>query len=141
VAPFLHANCTILPLNIHLHRNQLHHLPHLLLLPHPDHHLLLNGLWSLNLSSCRQLDLGVLLRVLWLRTVIVKPHLRMFKSFIRRSSLLWELHSFEFLLVFFISQTGISLCGDVNRIVTRLITRGVVVLRLQRFGSLDLQQD
>jgi len=43
--------------------------------------------------------------------------------------------------VFFVSQAGISLRGKVNRIVTRLITRGVVVLRLQEFGSLDLKPD
>ena len=43
--------------------------------------------------------------------------------------------------MFFVSQAGISLRGKVNRIVTRLITRGVVVLRLQEFGSLDLKPD
>jgi len=41
-----------------------------------------------------------------------------------------ELRTFEFLLVFFVSQAGISLLGKVNRIVTWLITRGVMVLRL-----------
>ena len=40
-----------------------------------------------------------------------------------------ELRSFEFLLVFFIALAGISLLGEVNWVVTRLITRGVVVLR------------
>jgi hypothetical protein len=43
--------------------------------------------------------------------------------------------------VFFVSQAGISLLGEVNQVVTRLITRGVVVLRLQGFGSLDLKPD
>jgi hypothetical protein len=43
----------------------------------------------------------------------------------------FELRSSEFLLVFFVSQAGISLRGEVNRLETRLITRGVVVLRLQ----------
>jgi hypothetical protein len=49
--------------------------------------------------------------------------------------------SFEFLLVFFISQAGISLRGEVNWIVTRLITRGIVVLRLQGSRSLVLKPD
>ena len=42
--------------------------------------------------------------------------------------------SFEFLLVFFIVLAGISLLGKVNRVVTRLLTRGVVVLRLLDSG-------
>jgi hypothetical protein len=42
-----------------------------------------------------------------------------------------KLRSSKFLLVFFVSQAGISLRGEVNRLETRLITRGVVVLRLQ----------
>ena len=45
-------------------------------------------------------------------------------------SAIW-LHSFEFLLVFFVVLAGIILLGEVNRIVTQLITRGVVVLILQ----------
>jgi hypothetical protein len=36
---------------------------------------------------------------------------------------------------------GIRLCGEVNRIVTRLITRGDVVLRLQDSGLCDLKSD
>jgi hypothetical protein len=51
------------------------------------------------------------------------------------------MRSFEFLLVLFISQAGIILLGEVNQVVTRLITRGVVVLRLQGFGSSDLEPD
>jgi hypothetical protein len=43
--------------------------------------------------------------------------------------------------VFFVSQAGISLLGEVNRIVTRLITSEVVVLMLQGFVSLDLKPD
>jgi len=46
----------------------------------------------------------------------------------------FELRSFEFLLVFFVALAGISLLGEVNRVVTRLITRGVVVLRLLDSG-------
>jgi hypothetical protein len=42
-----------------------------------------------------------------------------------------ELRSSEFLLVLFVSQAVISLGGKVNRLETRLITREVVVLRLQ----------
>ena len=42
--------------------------------------------------------------------------------------------SFEFLLVFFVALAGISLLGEVNRVVTWLITRGVVVLRLLDSG-------
>ena len=42
--------------------------------------------------------------------------------------------SFEFLLVFFVALARISLLGEVNRVVTRLITRGVVVLRLLDSG-------
>jgi len=42
--------------------------------------------------------------------------------------------SFEFLLVFFISQVEISPLSEVNRIVTWLIIRGVKVLRLQGSG-------
>jgi hypothetical protein len=42
-----------------------------------------------------------------------------------------ELRSSKFLLVFFVLQVGISLRGEVNRLETRLIIRGVVVLRLQ----------
>ena len=44
------------------------------------------------------------------------------------------MRSFEFLLVFFVALAGISLLGEVNRVVTRLITRGVVVLRLLDLG-------
>jgi hypothetical protein len=36
--------------------------------------------------------------------------------------------------VFFVSQAGISLLGEVNRVVTRLITRGDMVLRLRDTG-------
>ena len=43
--------------------------------------------------------------------------------------------SFEFLLAFFVALAGISLLGEVNRVVTRLITRGVVVLRLLDSGE------
>jgi hypothetical protein len=43
--------------------------------------------------------------------------------------------------VFFVSQAGISFRGEVNRIVTLLITRGIVVLRLQGSRSLDLKPD
>ena len=42
--------------------------------------------------------------------------------------------SFEFLLVFFVALAGISLLGEVNWVVTRLITRVVVVLRLLDSG-------
>ena len=42
--------------------------------------------------------------------------------------------SFKFLLVFFVALAGISLLGEVNRVVTRLIARGVVVLRLLDSG-------
>jgi hypothetical protein len=42
-----------------------------------------------------------------------------------------KLRSSEFLLVFFVSQAGISLRGEVNRLETQLIARGVVVLKLQ----------
>ena len=41
------------------------------------------------------------------------------------------LYSSLFLLVFFIALAEISLRSEVNRVVTQLITRGVVVLRLQ----------
>jgi hypothetical protein len=63
----------------------------------------------------------------------------MCQSFICRVTIL-RAASFEFLLVFFILQAGISLRGEVNRIVTRLITR-IVVLRLQGSRSLDLKPD
>ena len=46
----------------------------------------------------------------------------------------FELRSFEFLLVFFVALAGISLLGEINRVVTRLINRGVVVLRLLDSG-------
>ena len=36
--------------------------------------------------------------------------------------------------MFFVSFVRISLLGEVNRVVTRLITRGVVVLRLLHSG-------
>ena len=36
--------------------------------------------------------------------------------------------------MFFVALAGISLLGEVNRVVTRLITRGVVVLRLLDSG-------
>jgi hypothetical protein len=36
---------------------------------------------------------------------------------------------------------GISLCGEVNQIVTWLITKGDVVLRLQGLGLCDLKPD
>ena len=36
--------------------------------------------------------------------------------------------------MFFVVLAGISLSGEVNRVVTRLITRGVVVLRLLHSG-------
>ena len=42
--------------------------------------------------------------------------------------------SFEFLLVFFVALAEISLLSEVNRVVTWLITRGVVVLRLLHSG-------
>ena len=42
--------------------------------------------------------------------------------------------SFKFLLVFFVVFAGISLLGEVNQVVIRLITRGVVVLRLLDLG-------
>ena len=42
--------------------------------------------------------------------------------------------SFELLLVFFVALAEISLLGEVNRVVTRLITREVVVLRLLNSG-------
>jgi hypothetical protein len=45
------------------------------------------------------------------------------------------------LRVFFVSQAGIILRDEVNRVVTRLITRGIVVLRLQGSRSLDLKPD
>ena len=45
------------------------------------------------------------------------------------TSAIW-LYSSLFLLVFFVALTGISLRSEVNWIVTRLITRGVVMLRL-----------
>jgi hypothetical protein len=45
-----------------------------------------------------------------------------------------ELCTFKFLLVFFDSHAGISLPGVVNQIVTRLITREEVVLRLKGSG-------
>ena len=40
----------------------------------------------------------------------------------------------EFFLVFFIKLAGIILLGEVNCVVTQLITRGVVVLRLLDSG-------
>ena len=75
-----------------------------------------------------------MLRFILSRTVVavhrfVRPQL---VRFCRVTS--FELHSFEFLLVFFIALAGISLLGEVNRVVTRLITRGVVVLRLLDSG-------
>ena len=66
----------------------------------------------------------------------MRPQLRE----INYSSTIW-LCSFLFLLVFFVAQVGISLLGEVNRIVTRLITRGDVVLRLQGLGLCDLKPD
>jgi hypothetical protein len=56
------------------------------------------------------------------------------------TSVIW-LRSFSFLLVFFDSQARISLRGEVNRVVTRLIIRGVVVLRLQGSDLCGLKQD
>jgi hypothetical protein len=50
--------------------------------------------------------------------------------------ILLELPSSEFLSMFFDLEVGISLFCDVNRIVTRLITIGEVVLRLQSSGLL-----
>ena len=52
-----------------------------------------------------------------------------------------ELRSFEFLLVFFVSQAGISLLGEVNRLgdtVDNLRSRGA---KIAGFGSLDLKSD
>ena len=44
------------------------------------------------------------------------------------------MRSFEFFLVFFVALAGISFSGEVNQVVIRLITRGVVVLRLLGSG-------
>ena len=52
-----------------------------------------------------------------------------------------ELRSLEFLLVFFVSQAGISLLGEVNRLgdmVDNLRSRGA---KIAGFGSLDLKPD
>jgi hypothetical protein len=52
-----------------------------------------------------------------------------------------ELHSFEFLLVFFVSQAEISLLGKVNRFgdtVDNPRSRGA---NIAGFGSLDLKLD
>ena len=56
------------------------------------------------------------------------------------TSAIW-LRSFSFLLMFFESQARISLRGEVNQVVTRLITRGVVVLRLQGSDLCGLKPD
>ena len=52
-----------------------------------------------------------------------------------------ELRSFEFLLVFFVSQVGISLLGEVNRFgdtVDNLRSRGA---KTAGFESLDVKSD
>ena len=77
-----------------------------------------------------------MLRFILSRTVVavhrfVKPQL---VRLISAESLYLSCVSFEFLLVFFVALAGISLLGEVNRVVTRLITRGVVVLRLLDSG-------
>ena len=42
--------------------------------------------------------------------------------------------SFEFFLVFFVALAGISLLGEVNRVVTQLITRGVCGAKIAGCG-------
>jgi hypothetical protein len=54
---------------------------------------------------------------------------------------LFELHFYRVLAYVIRFAAGISLHGEVNRIVTRLITGGDVVLRLQGSGLCDLKAD
>jgi hypothetical protein len=70
----------------------------------------------------------------------VKPHIRDLNHISIIVTIL-ELCVILFLLVFFDSQLGISLLGEVNWIVKRLITRGDLVLRLQGWGLCDLKPD
>ena len=78
--------------------------------------------------------LWVLLRFILSRTVVavhrfVKPQLVRLIIHLQ-SHFNWA----AFFLVFFVALAEISLFGEVNRVVTRLITRGVVVLRLLDSG-------
>ena len=79
----------------------------------------------------------ILLRFILSRTVVaihqfVRPHIEINLSSAESLQLRYVL--LEFFLVFFIALTGIILLGEVNRVVTQLITRGVVVLRLLDLG-------
>jgi hypothetical protein len=70
----------------------------------------------------------------------VKPHIR----YLHYTSIVVttiELCTFKFLLVFYESHARISLLNEVNWIVTRLISNGTVVLRLQGMGLCDLKPD
>ena len=50
-----------------------------------------------------------------------------------------ELHSFEFLLVFFVSQAGISLLGEVNRIDDTFDNQRSYGAKVAGFRSFDLK--
>ena len=55
--------------------------------------------------------------------------------------LYFELRTFEFLLVFFVSQAGISLLGEVNRIDDTVDNQRSCGAKVTGFGSFDLKPD
>ena len=88
------------------------------------------SLYSLAVTLVR---VWVLLRFILSRTVVaihqfVRPQREINLSSAESLQLRYVL--LEFFLVFFIALAEISLLGEVNRVVTWLITRGIVVLRL-----------
>jgi hypothetical protein len=70
----------------------------------------------------------------------VKPHVEILIIYIQIITLL-ELHFIFILACVLRFAAGISLSGEVSRIVTRLITIEDVVLRLQGSGLCDLKLD
>jgi hypothetical protein len=56
-------------------------------------------------------------------------------------TLILVLCSFEFLLVFFVSQAGISLLGEVNRIVTTVDNQRSCGAKIAGFEFADLKPD
>jgi hypothetical protein len=54
---------------------------------------------------------------------------------------IFELHTFDFLLVFVISQAEISLLGEVNQIGDTIDNQRSRGVKIARFGSFDLKPD
>jgi hypothetical protein len=61
----------------------------------------------------------------------MKPHFRYLNHTSAVVTFIDELRTFEFLLVFFVSQARISLLGEVNHISDTVDNQGSQVLKLQ----------